>query len=206
MKTGVHDLEQGLRDAQGWVRSVALRLNTRDGNLALHSLKATLHALRDQLDDASLVRFGSDLPALLRGLYYDGWDPAAAPHQAGSLEDFTQRIDRESRRVPRIKAERAAKAALEVIFERLPAAAMAPIVERLPVDLRELWPDEPPPYTDLRTTRPLPDPEATRRSRASPRRLRHATARGPGETVRNALPERKRPKKVRLQKRRHPLH
>jgi hypothetical protein len=34
MKTGVHALEQSLRDAQGWVNSVALRLKARNPNLA----------------------------------------------------------------------------------------------------------------------------------------------------------------------------
>jgi uncharacterized protein (DUF2267 family) len=190
MKTGVHVLEQDLRDAQGWMNSVAIRLNTKNGNLACASLKATLHAMRDQLDPAMAAELGGRLPAVVRGLYYDGWDPWARRRHAARKQDFTKRIDRDWARGPRIKAERAAKAALEVIFERLPASLMRPVIERLPADLHELWPDEPAPYTDLRRVRPLADPEATRRSRATPSRLRRATRRAPGESLANALPER----------------
>jgi uncharacterized protein (DUF2267 family) len=58
MKTGVRELEQDRRDAQGWMNSVAIRLNTRNGNLACASLKATLHAMRDQLDPATAAQIG----------------------------------------------------------------------------------------------------------------------------------------------------
>lgn len=192
MKTGVHELEQDLRNAQGWMSSVALRLNTKNGNLAFASLKATLHAVRDQLDPATVADIGGRLPALVRGMYYDGWNPWAKRRLAARRHDFTRCIEKEWARAPRIKAERAAKAALEVIFERLPAAALAPVIERLPVDLHELWPDEPAPYADVRRTQAVPDPEGTRRSRVSPSRLRRASSRAPGENTPNALPERHR--------------
>jgi uncharacterized protein (DUF2267 family) len=196
MKTGVHVLEQGLRDARGWIHSVAIRLNAANENLAVTSLKATLHAIRDQLDPPAVIELGGRLPDLLRGLYYDGWDPTRAPRPAQTRKAFLRRIAHESVRNPRIKPERAAKAALEVIFERLPAAAMAPVIERLPETLHQLWPDEPPPYTDLRRVHVEPDPEATRRSRASPSRLRRRTARAPGESTPNALPERHQKRRV----------
>jgi uncharacterized protein (DUF2267 family) len=206
MKTGVHALEQSLRDAQGWISSVALRLNSRNPNLALTSLKATLHAVRDQLDRTGAIELGGRLPALVRGLYYDGWDPDDARGPAKTSKSFLSRIAHESVRNPRIKPERAAKAALEVIFERLPAAAMAPVIERLPESLAKLWPDEPLPYTDLRRATPQPDPEGTRRSRASPSRLRRASWRAPGMGTPNALPERKSPKKARAKQSRHYLN
>ena len=190
MKTGIHEFEQDLRDAQGWMSSVALRLNTKDGNLAFATLKATLHAVRDQLDTATAAELGGRLPALVRGLYYDGWDPWKKRRRSELCRDFTRRVADDGSRAPRIKAERAAKAALEVLFERMPAAVMRPVIERLPIDLHELWPDEPPPYTDLRRTHVEPDPEGTRRSRVSPSRLRRASRRAPGEGTPNALPER----------------
>lgn len=190
MRTGVHALEQSLRDARSWIDAVALRLNDTNQNLAVTSLKATLHALRDQLDAATAIELGSRLPDLLRGIYYDGWHPGPSVRPARTRKAFLQRIARDASRKPRIKPERAAKAALEVIFERLPAGAMAPVIERLPESLHKLWPDEPPPYTDLRRVHVQPDPEATRRSRASPSRLRRQAARAPGERTVNALPER----------------
>lgn len=190
MKTGVHVLEQTLRDTQGWVSSAAARLNARSRNVALASLKATLHAIREQLEPADIVELGQHLPLPLRGLYYDGWDPARVRRPATTRASFLERIEDDAWRMPRIKAARAAKAALETIFERVPASVMVRVIDRLPEDLRALWPDEPAPYIDLRASRPVPDPEATRRSRASPSRLGRATRRAPGQVTRNALPER----------------
>jgi uncharacterized protein (DUF2267 family) len=192
MKIGIPVLEAALRDAQGWVVAAGQRINTRSSPVAFASLRATLHALRAQLDMRRAIEVGERLPLVMRAVFFDGWDPHDVPPPAASKDQFVRRVAADNGRTPRIKAERAAKAALEVIFERLPAAVAARVVERLPEDLRELWPDEPAPYVDLRRSTPLPpDLDATRKSRTSPSRLRRATRRGPGEINVNALPERK---------------
>lgn len=196
MKTGIPALEDALRDAQGWLASAGHRINTRSSQVALACLRGTLHTLRAQLDVRRAIEVGERLPLVMRGVFFDGWDPHDAPPPAATKDEFVGRVAADNGRNPRIKAERAAKAALEVIFERLPAAVTARIVERLPENLRELWPDEPAPYVDLRRSTPLPpDLDATRRSRTSPSRLRRATRRGPGEVSVNALPERKGPRR-----------
>jgi uncharacterized protein (DUF2267 family) len=38
-------------------------------------LRATLHALRDRLIIDEVAQLSAQLPMLIRGLYYKGWDP-----------------------------------------------------------------------------------------------------------------------------------
>ena len=48
-------------------------------NQSYHALRTVLHALRDRLTVKDSVNFASELPLLLKGVYFDGWDPDIVP-------------------------------------------------------------------------------------------------------------------------------
>jgi uncharacterized protein (DUF2267 family) len=77
-----HQLETLIKaehTAQQWLRTVADRLRTPDLNYAYRLLRAWLHSLRDQLPIKQSMRLADQLPELLRGLYYEGWEPDGIP-------------------------------------------------------------------------------------------------------------------------------
>ena len=43
------------------------------------ALRAVLHALRDRLPVQESADLAAQLPVLIRGIYYEGWDPARVP-------------------------------------------------------------------------------------------------------------------------------
>jgi uncharacterized protein (DUF2267 family) len=59
-----------------------------------HALRAVLHALRDRLTVDEAAHFAAQLPMLVRGIYYDGWDPSRVPKKM-HREDFLEQIRRE---------------------------------------------------------------------------------------------------------------
>jgi len=52
------------------------------------ALRATLHALRDRLPVEETAELAAQLPMLVRGVYYEGWDPTGKPVRERSLEGF----------------------------------------------------------------------------------------------------------------------
>jgi uncharacterized protein (DUF2267 family) len=56
-----------------------------------HALKAVLHALRDRLTVEESSDLAAQLPMLVRGLYYEGWNPNRIPLKM-NREDFLGRI------------------------------------------------------------------------------------------------------------------
>jgi uncharacterized protein (DUF2267 family) len=82
-----HILHQ-IEDAYGWSQS---RRNQSYG-----ALRASLHALRDRLAVDEAAQLAAQLPMLVRGIYYEGWDPSRVPIRM-NREQFVQRVRQEFR-------------------------------------------------------------------------------------------------------------
>lgn len=48
-------------------------------NQSYAALRTVLHLLRDRMPVEESVQFAAQLPTLLRGVYYEGWDPTIVP-------------------------------------------------------------------------------------------------------------------------------
>jgi uncharacterized protein (DUF2267 family) len=63
-------------------------------NQAYDALRAVLHAVRDRLPVEETAQLAAQLPMLVRGIYYEGWDPSRVPVKM-DREAFLDRVRRE---------------------------------------------------------------------------------------------------------------
>jgi uncharacterized protein (DUF2267 family) len=75
-----------IEEACGWSKE--------QRNRSYAALRAVLHAVRDRLTVDASAQFAAQLPMLIRGIYYDGWNPSSVPVKADK-EAFLQRVRRE---------------------------------------------------------------------------------------------------------------
>lgn len=61
---------------------------------AYAALRAVLHALRDRLTVSEAAHFGAQLPLLIRGIFYEGWDPDKLPMKMNRA-NFLERVRQE---------------------------------------------------------------------------------------------------------------
>ncbi|RJQ87249.1 DUF2267 domain-containing protein [Amycolatopsis panacis] len=72
-------LARAHQTAQRWYAAIARHLDTQDLPYVHRVVRTWLHLVRDRLTVDSAAHFAAQLPELLRGIYFDGWNPGRAP-------------------------------------------------------------------------------------------------------------------------------
>ena len=139
-RTGLAVFDTTLQETNGWLRAIMEELDWDDRQRAYEALRGTLHALRDHLILEEVAQLAAQLPVLIRGFYYEGWDPTGKPLKERHLEQFLARITEEFRGGDPIDPERAARAVFTVLAMRVTEGEIEDVRHILPHEIRELWP------------------------------------------------------------------
>jgi uncharacterized protein (DUF2267 family) len=132
-----HDpFAHSVQSASAWLADVAKMLDTEDRHLAYRAIRAWLHTLRDRLTVDGAAQFGAQLPELLRGLYYDGWDPSRVPVKYGP-DEYVFRFAQEAR-IPPDEVQAVATAVARAFRDHLSPGHLDSALGQLPPRLRSL--------------------------------------------------------------------
>lgn len=77
-----------MQEAAEWVHDVQREAELFDEHYAFAALRGTLHALRDELTADQIAHLSAQLPTLLRGVYYESWDPSRVPADDRTADAF----------------------------------------------------------------------------------------------------------------------
>ena len=86
--TGLDVFDSTIQRTNNWLKELMLELNSSDNRKTFLAFRSVLHALRDHLPEDDAVYLGEQLPMLLRGLYFEHWDPHGKPLPLRSRNDF----------------------------------------------------------------------------------------------------------------------
>jgi len=137
MESNVGVFDASVRESNGWLEDV-MRETGLDQRQALIALRAVLHALRDATTVRQSSYFVAEMPALIRGIYFERWDAGRAPATDHDSRSFFARVRSglgdlgDDHDVALI-----ARGVFHVLERRLPDAA-AKIKRMLPRELHEL--------------------------------------------------------------------
>ncbi|AEV16748.1 hypothetical protein TCCBUS3UF1_17070 [Thermus sp. CCB_US3_UF1] len=140
--TGLEVFDTTLHKTHAWLKAIMEALGLEDRHRAYMALRAVLHALRDRLPVEEVAQLGAELPMLVRGLYYEGWDPTGKPLKERHKEEFLAHVARELRTPsgPALDPEAAARAVFQVLAQKVSEGEIRDVQNLLPKELRELWP------------------------------------------------------------------
>src|SRR5581483_9747452 len=136
--TGLEVFDRTLHKTNVWLDNVMEIVGCQRQD-AYAILRATLHALRDRLTVEETAQLAAQLPMLIRGLYFEGWDPTGKPVKERHREDFLGHIQPEIERY-NIDPERAVRAVFRVVANRVSEGEIQDVAHVLPREIRELWP------------------------------------------------------------------
>ena len=135
-------LEATLHKTEEWLDAVADRLGIESRELAYAALRSVLHALRDSIFIDEVAQLGAEMPLLVRGIYYEGWNPKSDHKLLRTRDEFIDAVRKGLRGDYDISdIERAVNAVLEVLEERISEGEIRQVEHLLPRGLRKLWPN-----------------------------------------------------------------
>lgn len=134
--TGVDSLDRSIDKANTWLAEIDAGFGTSDRRLAYRVLRAWLHSLRDRLSVEVAAHFAAQLPELLRGVFFDGWNPSRVP-QKYDRGEYVARFAAEAN-VRESDVRKAAGIVTGVARRHMSGGVMTQAMERLPAAMREL--------------------------------------------------------------------
>jgi uncharacterized protein (DUF2267 family) len=103
------------------------------------ALRGVLHALRDRLSVNEAAHLSAELPMLVRGLFFHGWEPAHVPVKM-DREEFLERVRRECPYEVEGGLEPIVHAVLQVLKDHIAAGEWEDVRQSLPKRVAALLP------------------------------------------------------------------
>jgi uncharacterized protein (DUF2267 family) len=138
--TGLDVFDRTIHKTNNWLNELMKALGWHDRHKAYLALRVTLHALRDRLTIEEVAQLGAQLPMLICGFYYEGWDPTGKPLKERQKEGFLAGIEEQFSGDNQVDAEQVARAVFSVLSDRVTEGEIEDVKHVLPAELRELWP------------------------------------------------------------------
>lgn len=137
-----HTLEVIDRSAEKmhvWLNDVAAELGEEDRAAAYRALRAVLHTLRDRLTVEEGAQLAAQFPLLVRGVFYEGWQPARTPAKYGEAREFLDRVAHEALLAGDTEAAYAVEAVARTLRKHVSGGEFDDVLHVLPAHIRALF-------------------------------------------------------------------
>jgi uncharacterized protein (DUF2267 family) len=144
--TGLASLDTSVHATNTWIKDLAEELGWADAGgrqRAYHALRAVLHALRDRLPVGEVADLAAQLPLILRGVYYEGWRPAASVANSAKDHNKAQFVGHVAMQMDGAMTggdvEDLVRAVFRVLARHVSGGEVDDVRNSMPARLRDLW-------------------------------------------------------------------
>ncbi len=138
--TGLDTFDTTVHKTNAWLNELRQELSWDDRHAVYLALRAILHALRDRITVEEVAQLGAQLPMLVRGFYYEGWDPTGKPVRVRRKETFLLGIAQQFPSADLIDPEKTARSVFRVLARRVSEGEIEDVKHVMPAGIRDLWP------------------------------------------------------------------
>lgn len=135
---GLEVFDRTFQTTNTWLNEIMDEIGP-DRQIAWKVLSTVLHKLRDMLQPELAAHLGAQLPLLVRGVYYDLYEPSKQPTSLRTREDFVSEVEKWLSDVRPVDPVLAIGTVFGVLSRHLSAGQVAKVREALPASTRSLW-------------------------------------------------------------------
>jgi len=139
--TGVRNLDNSIDLTNVWLRDILSQLKWQSKESAYQALRGTLHAIRDRLPVEEAVDLASQLPLMIKGVYYDGWTLRDKPEKF-KKEEFARRVHAQFEFDDNVNPAEVIRAVLRVMYRHMGEGELRDVKFNMPKEIQEWFPEE----------------------------------------------------------------
>lgn len=137
--TSFSGFSHAAQQAQQWVNELARDLCWSEPS-AYRLLKSVLHTLRDWLSPAETADLAAQLPVLVRGIYFEGWQPTKAPACKRTKRDFIIDVRSDFGYDDEVDFDTAIGAVFKLLDRHISHGEITQVRNSMRKSLHHLWP------------------------------------------------------------------
>ena len=134
--TGIDAFDKTLQTTNIWLNEIMAEIGP-DRQVAWKVLSTVLHKLRDRLDLGLAAHLGAQLPLLVRGAYYDQFQPGRGPSQCDTREQFVAEVAEWLGDTRPVDPDLAVRAVFGVLSRHIAEGQIDKVCQALPKNLRQ---------------------------------------------------------------------
>lgn len=135
--TGLEIFDKTLQVTNIWLGEIMERLGP-DRQVAWKVLSTVLHKLRDRLPAPLAAHLGAQLPLLVRGVYYDQYEPSQ-PSDCKTADEFAAEVAEWLSDIRPVDPDEAIRAVFGVLSRHISESQIAKVQNALPSSIRDYW-------------------------------------------------------------------
>jgi uncharacterized protein (DUF2267 family) len=138
-------LERNFQLVHEWLKEICEHLAWQEEagakNHALSILRIVLQQLRDSLPIEASAHLSAQLPTIIRGLYFENWNPTVTPLKVRQKDQFLFCIQGKLMKssLVEIDEELAVKAVFQTLQDKISQGEIEKLKHMLPRHIRQMW-------------------------------------------------------------------
>lgn len=136
--TGLDVFDKTLQTTHVWLNEI-MEVVGPDRQVAWKVLSTVLHKLRDRLPVELSVHLASQLPLLVRGVYYDQYEPGRQPGDCHNPDEFAAEVAEWLADIRPVDPKAAIAAVFAVLSRHISEGQITKVRNALPKGIRHMW-------------------------------------------------------------------
>jgi len=132
-------LDKSTQKTKEWLHEIQDELGWEDENMVYIATRSVIQTLRDRLPVEEAVELGDELPMVMKGMYYEGYNASGKPEKIKNREEFFHKVQEKSPNKP-LKTEEATSAVFSILEKKLSGGGeIKQVRNNMPKDIQKFW-------------------------------------------------------------------